>query len=209
MSHNLILFTRYPMAGKAKTRLIPALGGEGAAQLQKKMTKHILGRGRIFSEKYPQTKIEIHHSGGNLSLLQAWLGEDLTYIPQAEGDLGKKMYCALENSFTQGAQKALIAGCDCPLLTPEIFAEAFEELEHHDLVLGPALDGGYYLIALKKAIEEIFQDIVWGKEQVLARTLEKAESLKLKVKLLEEMSDVDYPEDLWVWEKASGEKLLC
>lgn len=208
MSHNLILFTRYPMAGKAKTRLIPALGGEGAAQLQKKMTQHILGQGRAFREKYPEAKIEIHHSGGNLSLLQAWLGEDLNYIPQGEGDLGKKMYFAFDMSFSEGAEKALIAGSDCPLLTPKIFEQAFQELDNHDLVLGPALDGGYYLIALKKAIREIFEDIVWGKEQVLASTLKKAESLKLKVKLLEEMSDVDYPEDLWVWEKASGEKLF-
>jgi len=186
----LIIFTRYPEAGKTKTRMIPALGAEGAANLQRKMTEQTL----LKVQQLPQL-IEVHFAGGNLQLMQQWLGDNIIYQPQNQGDLGIKMQTAFARAFAAKMSKVVIIGIDCPELNSAILIEAFTALNHHDLVLGPAADGGYYLIGLTTLIPELFIGINWGTSQVLAQTKTLAENLNLKVNYLPILNDVDRPED--------------
>jgi uncharacterized protein len=186
----LIIFTRYPRPGQAKTRLIPALGPEGAARLQIAMTEHSLRQARGL-----KTPIAIYYTNGEEPELRDWLGEDLRYQPQCPGDLGAKMLGAFCDTLDKGTG-AVIIGTDCPGIDTQLLAQAFQRLETADLVLGPALDGGYYLIGLRRVIPELFDNIAWSSDRVLSQTLARAKHLNLKLYLLPELSDIDRPEDL-------------
>jgi uncharacterized protein len=187
----LIIFTRYPRPGQAKTRLIPALGPEGAARLQKAMTQHSLLQARGL--KGP---IAIYYANGEERELRDWLGEDLCYFTQAAGDLGAKMLGAFCDTLGEEAGAAVIIGTDCPGIDTQLLAQTFQALQTSDLVLGPALDGGYYLIGLRRVIPELFENIPWSTDQVLSQTLAIANRLNLSIHLLPELPDIDRPEDL-------------
>ena len=199
----LIVFTRYPEAGKAKTRLIPVLGAEGAADLHRQMTEYTISQVRQLQTERV-VAIEVYFTGSDTpdgtlrdrATFQNWLGSDLIYHPQGEGDLGSRMAQAFENAFSSGIDAAIIIGTDCPSLNAELIAEALQKLEQKDLVLGPATDGGYYLIGLRRLIPELFVGINWGTSEVLQKTVEIANNLKLAVAYLSRLSDIDRPEDL-------------
>lgn len=216
----LIIFTRYPVPGKTKTRLIPALGADGAAQLQREMTELTL------TNLYPllqSTNLEIHiyYSGGDRDLMKAWLAPiveklDLEIIPrnthakynalhyqaQANGDLGERMQQAFDEAFQSGINQTIIIGTDCPDLNSALITEAFSALHHHEVVLGPAQDGGYYLIGLNRSLPVLFQQIAWGSDRVLAQTQQIIKKHNLSHDLLKTLTDIDRPEDLWVLEKS-------
>ncbi len=191
----LIIFTRYPEPGKAKTRLIPVLGKKGAAELSKEMTEYTLTCARRVKEKN-RAAIEVRYAGGTEKSMSAWLGEDILCAPQGNGDLGERMRGAFKEAFDRGSRKVIIVGTDCPDMTAERVEDAFEKLKRCDVVLGPANDGGYYLIGLKKEIPELFFNVSWGTGAVFSRTKEIARALKLSVFLLEPLSDIDRPEDV-------------
>jgi rSAM/selenodomain-associated transferase 2 len=113
------------------------------------------------------------------------------------------MNLAFQDSFRAGMAKVVIVGTDCPGLSEGPVQEAFLALEENDLVLGPANDGGYYLIGLRRPTEELFKGIPWGTEKVLVHTRRVAQSLALKTFLLDPLGDVDRPEDLYLWEEAA------
>lgn len=192
----VIIFTRFPIPGQAKTRLIPHLGAEKAAQLQRLMTEFTVGQAHRLVEIHGGT-IEIHHEGGTKKLLENWIQIDgLAFYEQQGGDLGAKLRHAVSTGFKTGYQKIIITGTDCPSLTCSIFEKAFQVLENHDLVLGPAKDGGFYLIGLKEEKNNLFNNVVWGTEDVLKTVLANAEKENLSVFLLSILSDIDRPEDL-------------
>lgn len=191
----VILFTRYPVTGKVKTRLIPALGPEGSCALHREMTENTVQTLRDLSSDYPLS-IEVRFEGGNGALMEAWLGRDLVFSSQGQGDLGIRMDRAFQEAFRNGNRKVVLIGSDCPGLTPALLQEAFESLSGNDLVLGPCLDGGYYLIGLSLQKAPVFSDISWGGNEVFNRTREKAEAQGLKVAVLERLTDIDRPEDL-------------
>ncbi len=199
-NQHLIIFTRYPEPGKTKTRLIPALGTEGAANLQRQMTEHTISQAKNL-QKIIDISLEIRFVGGNSQLMQDWLGYDLVYQSQGEGDLGKRMERSLSNAFQAGAQYIVIIGTDCPNVNAQVLTTAFEELQQCDLVLGPAVDGGYYLIGLQQPVPELFTNIDWGTAQVLQQTVEISHLLNLSVVYLPTLADIDRPEDLPIWEK--------
>lgn len=194
----LIIFTRYPEPGKTKTRLIPALGAEGAATLQRKMTEDTLAEVKKLQTFYP-VSVEVHFAGGNEQLMQGWLGSTITYHRQSGGDIGCRMASAFQASFEAGMNAVVIIGIDCPDLNAQLIAQAFQTLRQYDLVLGPAQDGGYYLIGLRRSIPELFTGIHWSTAEVLQKTLGIAQRLKLSVAQLPILRDVDRPEDLSVW----------
>lgn len=196
MKECLIIFTRYPEPGKTKTRLIPALGAEGAAKLQRQMTEQKLAEVKKFQEKH-SLFVEVHFTGGNLQLMQNWLGK-LTYKQQSQGDIGCRMAAAFQTAFEAGMNRVVLIGIDCPDLKAELMAEAFQALHQHDLVLGPAKDGGYYLIGLNRFISELFMGISWSTAEVLEKTQNIAQNLELAVAYLPILSDIDRPEDLSV-----------
>jgi len=198
----LLLFSRYPTPGKVKTRLIPGLGAEGAASLQRCLTRHILGVARRFVET-AKIDLEVWFDGSRITLMQRMFGMEFCYRPQGGGDLGQRMVQAFAAAFGQGRRQVVLMGSDCPEISEALLAESFFLLEGYDLVLGPAKDGGYYLIGLRTWHPELFRDIPWGTGEVLEKTLAAARRLKLPVALLESLTDIDRPEDLAVWARIS------
>lgn len=203
---HLIIFTRYPEPGKTKTRLIPALGAVGAANLQRQMTEYTIFQAREL-QKAADITVEVRFVGGDLQLMQDWLGDGLVYQPQGDGDLGLRMGRSLFDAFERGAEQVIIIGSDCPGVNCQILATAFEQLQVFDLVLGPAVDGGYYLIGLQRPIPALFLNIEWGSTQVFQRTVDIAQKLKLSPIYLPPLADVDRPEDIQFWEKVFEVKL--
>ncbi|MFB0508034.1 MAG: TIGR04283 family arsenosugar biosynthesis glycosyltransferase [Thermodesulfobacteriota bacterium] len=198
----LIIFTRYPEPGKTKTRLIPSLGPDGAAGLQRSMTEHTLTLARQL-QSYRPVSIEVHYEGGSKHLMEQWLGRDPPSRPQGSGDLGERMVRAFHEAFQRGMDRVFLVGTDIPGITARILLQAFESLSSTDMVLGPCRDGGYYLIGLRQTFPQLFVDIPWGTEKVLARTSQIADDLGLSTVLLETLEDLDRPEDLHLWGKTS------
>ncbi len=199
--NRLIVFTRYPEPGATKTRMIPALGPEGAAELHRKLTEHTLRQARRFSA----ASVEVQWTGGNEDAMRTWLGPDARLRHQSEGDLGARMAEAFRRAFQDGATRAVLVGCDCPDLGPETYDAAFEALERNEVLLGPALDGGYYLVGIRAKASDtwqtLFNGIDWGTDQVLAQSLARARDAGLRVALLAPLEDVDRPKDLAIWER--------
>jgi hypothetical protein len=201
----LIVFTRYPQAGVTKTRLIPVLGPQGAADLQRRMTAHVMTQAQILAETRT-VAIEVRFEGGSESRMQAWLGMTCDYRPQGKGDIGARMRRALAHAFHEGAERGVLIGSDIPDIRSDLLQAAFEHLQTVDMVLGPATDGGYYLIGIRRsawdrADKRLFTAVPWGTGRVLAVTREKVDTLGLGLILLETLSDVDRPEDLPLWER--------
>ena len=231
MSERLIVFTRYPEPGKSKTRLIPALGPERAAQLQREMTQHVLGWAKALGKgdrhhlcddqrsasvpafgpfrqmvPVPFSKfcLEVCFDGGDESLMRQEFGNDLAYCHQSAGDLGRRMCAAFDSAFQTGSRRVVLIGTDCPELDDRLVQAALDRLGENDLVLGPASDGGYYLIGLRSPAPSLFDGIPWGTGEVLLATLRVAEAAGLSVTLLPRLPDVDCPEDLAVWNRVKG-----
>ncbi len=194
-SENLIIiFTRYPSPGTTKTRLIPTLGPEGAAALQQQMTEHITRQCLSFIE-HQEASLQIYHHGGCNQDMTQWLGPH-HYTIQPEGDLGSRISSALTAAINKGFGKIIILGSDCPGITPDLLQKALLTLTETDLVLGPAHDGGYYLIGLKQDSTCLFEDISWGTNMVLQQTIKKAQAATMTIGLLEVLNDIDRPEDI-------------
>lgn len=200
MTETLIVFTRYPEPGKTKTRMIPALGGEGAASLQRQLTEHTFKQVKKL-QSIRSISPEFHFTGGNQQLMREWLGENLIYYPQQSGDLGQRMYSAFAQAFAAGSKRVVIIGIDCPDINELLLDQAFDLLKKKDLVLGSAEDGGYYLIGLSSLFMQLFKDISWGSDRVLEQTTNIANKLGLNFDYLTTLNDIDRPEDLYIWEK--------
>lgn len=196
----LILFARFPVAGKVKTRLIPALGAEGAAALHRRLVLRSLRTAHALCQSQ-NVELEIRFAGDDANPMQHWLGDGSLCRPQCEGDLGRRMAGAFADSFREGSPATVIIGSDCPSLTPGILAAAFESLKTNPVVFGPATDGGYYLIGLTQPVPELFQGVAWGTETVLAQSKEILARLSSKPALLQPLDDLDRPEDVAAWKR--------
>ena len=197
LKERLLIFTRYPEPGKTKTRMIPALGATGAAQLQQQMTEHTLRQ----VKQLKNISVAVYFAGGSKQLMSDWLGDNFIFCEQAQGDLGTKMSAAFVAAFADDMERVIIIGIDCPDIKSNLLTKAFNKLKNFDLVLGPADDGGYYLIGLSSGKYELFIGINWGTATVLQETLEIAQRLDISYACLPVLSDVDRPEDLPIWEK--------
>ena len=193
----ILLFGRYPVPGQTKTRLIPALGPVGAADLQRRLTEKTLDT--LLHADVPAASIVFCHSGGTRSQLQRWLGRaGIGFDRQQGADLGARMDNAFRAAFRFGCARVVMVGTDIPALTPDHLDTALEALRRHDLVLGPSRDGGYWLIGMRRPLD-LFQNIKWGGPQVLTQTLAAAGRLGLSVAQLETLNDIDTPADLSDW----------
>lgn len=193
----LIIFGRYPVPGKTKTRLIPALGPVGAANLQRRLTEETFLSATEFSTRH-KAVIECCFEGGTPQKMHRWLGDIPMLSFQEAGDLGQRMRCALFNALNGGSERVVLLGTDIPGLNAEILEQAFDALLAHDIVLGPSTDGGYWLLGLKRPID-LFQNIRWSTPGVLEQTLAQIRRMGLTVCLLKSLSDVDTAEDLGPW----------
>ncbi len=195
----VLLFTRYPIPGESKTRLIPVLGDQGAAELQRGMTEHAVAEARHLTDSLP-CMLEIHYCGGDLASMRGWLGYDLSYRPQTDGHIGVKMGRALAAHLGK-KQSIILLGSDLPGITSHILAEALQAAKTYDLTIGPAHDGGYYLIGVNgkmkpDALSSLFSGISWGTPTVFAETMAKADIRNLTYHILPKLHDIDRPEDL-------------
>lgn len=187
----ILLFAKYPVPGQVKTRLIPVLGADRAARLHRRMTETALDKVRTSG-----LRIAVCASGAPRRRFRAWLGDGVRYQRQCHGDLGRRMEQAFAKAFRQGEIKVIAIGTDVPGLTPELLREAADALDSADVVIGPATDGGYYLIGMRKPHSALFQDIAWGTGRVLQQTRKALVASGLRCRELAPLSDVDRPKDL-------------
>ncbi len=185
-----VLFTRFPAAGHAKTRLIPAIGPDGAAAVHRILTERT-----VATLKSSNCQVEIRYTGADKAAFGKWLGDDLTFVAQAEGDLTTRLLDALQPT------PVLFFGSDTPELKSHHIEQAITALHDHDVVVGPAEDGGYYCIGVNGSYPFLFEDMPWSTDQVLPETLRRVAERRLTCKLLETLSDCDTPDDLarWPW----------
>ncbi|MDY0292652.1 MAG: TIGR04282 family arsenosugar biosynthesis glycosyltransferase [Desulfuromonadaceae bacterium] len=191
----VIVMTRYPEAGQVKTRLIETLGEHGAANLHKRMAEHTM------STLQPLHDIEtadlfVFFNGGSNEQMQRWLGSSFEYQPQQGSNLGEKMVNSFKHIFNTGYNRAVILGTDCPDIEGATVVQALKYLRSADLVLGPAEDGGYYLLGLNQTIPQLFEGIEWGSDRVLAQTTQQAKQQNLSIEYLHPLRDIDTPADL-------------
>lgn len=192
--------TRLPRPGRAKTRLFPALGPDGAARLQRNLTERLTVQARR-ARLDAEFSIIVSYTGGNQQEARRWLGDDLTYHQQGEGDLGQRMAGALNYALDEGHGPVVLVGSDIPDLDAAVIKQAFTLLADHDLVLGPGEDGGYYLIGLNKLAPRLFEGMAWSTPSVLEQTLAVAKRLGLSTRLTTTLSDIDEPDDLALWRR--------
>jgi len=190
----LIIFGRYPVPGRTKTRLIPALGPAGAADLQRRLTEDVLETVRRFARSR-EIEVEICFSGGSKQKMRLWLGSDATLSRQAPGNLGERMQAAFLDAFQKGADRVVLLGTDIPQLRTDHLEQAFDALAENDLVIGPSTDGGYWLIGANHPVD-LFAGIKWGTDSVFGQTLALAKEQGLRVKTLSPLKDIDTAEDL-------------
>lgn len=191
----LIIFIKYPEPGKSKTRLIPAVGATKAAAIQHDMSLRTLATAREFGRN-TRSDLEVRFAGGTAGAMAALYGADLRYREQSGGELGQRLQLAMADGFCAGAPTVVVIGTDCPALTVAHLVAAQDALAQADVVLGPALDGGYYLIGLRQPRSDLFEGIAWSTAQVLQQTIDAAGRGGLSVHLLEKLADIDRPEDL-------------
>jgi rSAM/selenodomain-associated transferase 1 len=192
MSNGLLTFIKNPIKGKAKTRLAATVGDDEALRIYKELLKHT----RQIAMAVDVNRYLFY--GFFIDKTDDWSNDDFQKFLQIDGDLGDKMKDAFEKIFADGNQKVVIIGSDCASLTPEIVADAFKQLDNHDFVIGPADDGGYYLLGMNSFEPTVFDNMVWSTEEVLSQTITNIEALNKDYTLLTVLSDIDYEED---WKK--------
>jgi rSAM/selenodomain-associated transferase 1 len=195
----LVVFAKAPIPGQVKTRLCPPLTHDEAATVHGSFVLDTLERTRAAVSKF-RLPVDRYLACAPSSALAFFKimeeRQGVRLLEQAGDDLGARMNGVFDALFTKRYARVVIVGTDVPSLPLEIYQQAVHLLDRHDAVLGPALDGGYYMIGLKKAGPALFDDIPWSTNRVLALTKEKATALGLSVGLLPEWRDVDTIEDL-------------
>ncbi len=193
----LIVLTRFPAPGSTKTRLIPVLGQVEAAELQRLLTENTVRAARRTARRM-SIEVEIRFTGAQGWRVSQWLGRGLSYRCQANSDLGQRMREALEDALRQGCRSAVLVGSDIPAISAQLLCRAFKALERTDAVFGPADDGGYYLVGLRRPAPQLFRAMPWGEGSVLERTLSRARLHGISTTCIDRLRDVDRPEDLAV-----------
>ncbi|EMD83610.1 TIGR04282 family arsenosugar biosynthesis glycosyltransferase [Pacificimonas flava] len=182
-----IIFARYPRPGRCKTRLEPELGAHGAAALHGRLVMHTLSALAPLAPRLAFT-------GAEGADVRAWLGGDVDILEQAAGDLGERLLVAMARP------PALIVGSDIPDIDAAAVESAARHLFDHDLVLGPAEDGGFWLIGARDAPPPtLFDHVAWGTSTVLEQVEANAAALRLSVARAKTLADLDRPQDLERW----------
>ncbi len=184
----IAVFARYPQAGMAKTRMIPALGPDGAARLHRRLTEHTVAAVRASGLPF-----ELRYTGAPEEDFARWLGDDVVYVEQGEGDLGERMRRATQDL------PVILIGSDCPDLAPKHLEKAAQALETAEIVVGPARDGGYWLLGLARPMDFLFEDMEWGTDRVWPKTHARLSERAITPALLPILADCDRPEDLVRW----------
>lgn len=186
----LIIFIKNPEDGKVKTRLAKTIGSTGALNIYKKLL-HLTLQSAI---KIPVSR-QLWYSS-YIDYEDAWDQEKFGKFLQEGDDLGVRMKKAFAQAFDEGFEKVVIIGSDCPDVTPEILQQAFSYLDEKPVVIGPAHDGGYYLLGMRYFIPSLFLDKSWSTKRVYTQTIETLKQLNVKFEVLPKLNDIDTEEDL-------------
>lgn len=196
---HIAVFTRLPRPGLSKTRLIDRLGEEGAADLQREMTVHVVRQARVLGVTEGAT-VEARVAGGEGRDVRSWLG--VRCVPQGEGDLGDR----LERAFVSGARRAgtvVVVGGDCPTVSAADLRAAVRAAADRGAAIVPALDGGFCALALRDGValraEGLLRGIEWGTERVCEQTVERVRAVCPGMRSMSPRADIDLPEDLPAW----------
>jgi len=186
----LIIFLKAPRLGLVKTRLAKTMGVEAACMAYRQMLTTLVDNVGALSG------VELRFAPDDAeSEIQPWLRSGWQTRPQGEGNLGQKLCRAFSDAHSAGAKRVVIIGSDCPEVSAADIREAWTALKNHDVVVGPATDGGYWLVGLRQPQPQLFQGIRWSSETVLAETLQRAKSSQLRIELLRILADVDTEKD--------------
>jgi len=190
------IFAKYPHPGKVKTRLAKNLGEETACELYRAFLGDLVSRlGTHFQKQcvlcFTPDDSDSNRFFGILSDLA-----EISHWPQPEGDLGTRLSAFFDEQFQRGTEKAIVIGSDSPTLPVPLVENAFEQLSHFDCVLGPSVDGGFYLLGLSHFVADIFQDIDWSTTRVLEQVVTQIEKSNTNFSLLPPWYDVDSLDDL-------------
>ncbi|MBN1278403.1 MAG: TIGR04282 family arsenosugar biosynthesis glycosyltransferase [Chlorobiaceae bacterium] len=196
MTHNvsscrlLAVLTRNPVSGKVKTRLAAAIGNDAALMVYETLREYTAevtnacnaGKAIFYSDEIPKKDAFLHN--GTLTFMQ--VGEDF----------GARMHHTFATGFSLGFRQVVLIGTDCPDINAGIIDRAFSVLENNDAVLGPAKDGGFYLIGLTQDLPKLFADRTWSHEHVLQETIDILNAQRIAFELLPELQDIDTFDDL-------------
>lgn len=187
-NERLIIFYKNPELGKVKTRLAATVGEEMAFAVYLRLVAHT----REVVSAVPADKVVYYAQA--IDFEDQW--KNVEKAIQKGADLGERMLHAFQESFALGYQSVCIIGTDCWQLEQKHVQEAFQQLHTHDVVIGPAIDGGYYLLGMKQLHVSLFQNKVWSSDAVFEQTRQDIKSLHLRDHLLPPLSDVDEEKDL-------------
>lgn len=187
----LAIFARSPELGKVKTRLFPALPADLAVRLHVAMLEDAMG---VAMASGVDSTVFWSCDGDEAALPQPPTG--IAVRRQRGSDLGARLVAAFDELLAGPGDRAVVIGSDCPDLAPGTIREAFAGLDRHDLVLGPARDGGYYLVGLRRSAPALFAGVAWGTGRVMAETLERAATAGIEAARLGVLEDIDTPDDL-------------
>lgn len=188
MQKHLIVFVKNPVLGTVKTRLANSIGDEKALEVYQDLVEKC-------RNECLEVNAERHLFYSKQIAKDSWDEIAFSKHLQSDGDLGDKITDAFRKTFKEQG-KVIIIGSDCYDLDAAVIEEAFQKLDFSDVVIGPANDGGYYLLGTKFFHPELFQNITWSTELVLKETIQQANSKNLSVNLLKELIDLDTLEDL-------------
>lgn len=198
----IVQLTKSPSPGNVKTRLIPALGEEGACVLHKTLTRFIAES----LSNIDNIEHQLWSSSGGAEIEALVTSLNLTHKLQQGDELGARIQFCVDQSL-KVFSNVMVIGSDCPFLNKEIILDVQDSLNHHDVVFIPATDGGYVLVAVKENNHYLFEDIPWGSSDVLQSSIAKLEAAGARYKLHAPLSDIDRPEDLSLLNNFDGLKL--
>ena len=194
LDRNLLIFCKAPIPGTVKTRLIPSLGEAKATELHRQLATRTINTCMSAQASIKNLKIQLCCAP---TIKHSFYHQfDITKMLQQGIDLGERMYLALAQTVTEAMLPTVLVGTDCPSLSVAYLHRAFKQLEDHDVVLGPAEDGGYGLIGLRRLERKIFTGIAWGTETVCAHTCRLLNQQKINYSLLHLLWDIDRMEDV-------------
>jgi rSAM/selenodomain-associated transferase 1 len=199
----LLIFARAPVAGAVKTRLAASIGAAAAARLYRELVQGTLDK--ALQARLAPVDLYVAPNTTHPFIRSLAHRLPITVQQQQGADLGARMYNALRDSL-RNSEFVLLIGTDCPVMTGDYLDQACRQLQAgRDLVVGPAEDGGYVLIAARRAYRELFEAVPWGSAEVLQATRERAESLGLRYAELGVLWDLDTPADLARWRAQQGQ----
>ena len=190
MKAALMIFARHPEAGKVKTRLAATIGNDAALSIYTQLVKHTVS----ITKDLPVDKFVFY--ADEVVPEDLWLAAHYFKDIQKGNDLGERMKHGFDSIFRKGYNMAVVIGTDCPGLSAPALMDAFGSLNTHDVVIGPAVDGGYYILGMKQPWPPLFKDIRWSTSSVFDETLKRCSALHLKYTLLPVLQDIDEEKDL-------------